>query len=168
MADTDTDNLQCTFGQTKFLANIVAANSELQLLFDRFFNAAKQFGLTVSLKKTEAMCQWNPPSQTASVRITAGDNTVLKSVDKFCYLSSFLLNTTSADSDIASHLAKAGCAFGKLQKRLWGGHDISRETKVAMYQAVVIIHCCMVVRPRHSTNDQSVGWISYTSTACAT
>jgi len=42
------------------------------------------------------------------------------------------------DSDITSRLTKAGCAFGKLQKRLWGVHDISRETKVAVYQAVVI------------------------------
>jgi len=65
--------------------------AELQLLFDRFFNAAKQFGLTVSLKKTEAICQSHPPSQTASVRITAGDDTVLKSINKFCcYLGSFL------------------------------------------------------------------------------
>ena len=76
--------------------------AELQLLFDRFFNAAKRFGLTVSLKKTEAMCQSHPLSQTASVRITAGHDTVLKSVDKFCYLGSFLSNTISADSDIAS------------------------------------------------------------------
>jgi len=74
--------------------------AELQLLFDQFFNAAKRFGLTVSLKKTEVMCQSHPPSQTASVRITAGDNTVLKSVDKFCYLGSFLSNIISADSDI--------------------------------------------------------------------
>jgi len=42
--------------------------TELQLLFDQFFNAAKQFGLTISLKKTEAMCQSHPPSQTASVQ----------------------------------------------------------------------------------------------------
>jgi len=112
--------------------------AELQLLYDRFFNATKRFGLTVSLKKTEAMCQSHPTSQTALVRITPGDNTVLKSVDKFCYLGSFLSNTISADSDIASRLAKAGCAFGKLQKRLWGVHDVSRETKVAVYQAVVI------------------------------
>jgi len=42
------------------------------------------------------------------------------------------------DSDITSRLAKAGCAFGKFQKRLWGVHNISRETKVAVYQAVVI------------------------------
>ena len=112
--------------------------SEAQLLFDRFYNAAKRFGLTVSLKKTEAMCQSYPPSQTASVKISAGDGTVLKSVDKFCYLGSFLSNTISMDSDIASRLAKAGCAFGKLQRRLWGVHDVSRETKIAVYQAVVL------------------------------
>jgi len=53
-------------------------------------------------------------SQTASVRITAGDHTVLKSVNKFCYLGSFLSNTISADSDIVSRLAKAGCAFGSV------------------------------------------------------
>ena len=64
--------------------------AELQLLFDQFFNAAKGFGLTVSLKKTKAMCQSHPPSQTASVTITPGDDTVLKYINKFCYLGSFL------------------------------------------------------------------------------
>jgi len=73
-------------------ALVVHTPAELQLLFDRFFNATKRFSLTISLmKKTEAMCQSHPPSQTASVRITADDDTVLKSVDKFCYLGSFLI-----------------------------------------------------------------------------
>jgi len=90
--------------------------AELQILFERFFNAAKRFGLTVSLKKSEAMCQSHPPSQTASVRITAGDDTVLKSVDKFCYLSSFLSNTGTVTSHLiwprqAVHLvnSRRGC-----------------------------------------------------------
>jgi len=82
--------------------------AEVQLLFDRFFNAARRFGLTVSLKKTEAMCQSYLPSQSASVRITAGDDAVLKPVDKFCYLGSYLSNTISMDCDISSRLAKAG------------------------------------------------------------
>ena len=90
--------------------------ADAQILFDRFNNAARRFGLTVSLKKTEAMCQSYPPHQTASASITAGNDVALKSVDKFCYLGSFLSNTVSADSDITSRLAKAGSAFGKLQR----------------------------------------------------
>jgi len=41
--------------------------ADAQILFDWFNNAARRFGLTVSLKKTEAMCQSYPPHQTASV-----------------------------------------------------------------------------------------------------
>jgi len=51
---------------------------------------------------------------------------------------SVCLSVTLVDSDITSRLAKAGCAFGKLQRILWGKHDVSRETKVAVYQAVVL------------------------------
>jgi len=75
------------------------------------------------------LCQSYPPHQTASASITAGSDGALKAVDKFCYLGSFLSNTVSADSDITSRLAKAGSAFGKLQRRLWGVHDVSLKTK---------------------------------------
>jgi len=107
-----------------------------QLLFDRFYHTAKRFGLTVSLKKTEALCQSFLPQQTASATIMAA--VALESVDHFCYLDSFLSNTVSADIDITSRLAKASSAFGKLQRRLWGEHDVSLKTKVAVYRAVVL------------------------------
>ena len=84
--------------------------ADAKVLFDRFNNAARRFGLTVSLKKTGAMCQSYQPHQTASASITARNDIALKSVDKFCYLGSFLSNTVSADSDITSRLAKAGSA----------------------------------------------------------
>jgi len=112
--------------------------ADAQILFDLFNNAARQFGLAIGLKKTEAMCQSYPPHQTASASITAGSEGALKSVVKFCYLGSFLSNTVSADSDIAFRLAKAGSAFGKLQRRLWGLHDVSLKTNIAVYQAVVL------------------------------
>jgi len=44
----------------------------------------------------------------------------LTPVNRFCYLGSYLSNTISVDIDINSRFAKAGDAFGKLQRRLWG------------------------------------------------
>ena len=42
------------------------------------------------------------------------------------------------DSEITSRLTKAGIAFGKLQRRLWGVHDVSLKTKIAFYRAVAL------------------------------
>jgi len=113
--------------------------ADAQILFDRFNNAARRFGLTVSLKKTELkpcashIRHIRPRQPVAS--ITVGSN---GSVVKLCYLGSFLSNTISADSDITSRLAKACSAFGKLQRRLWGVHDVSLKTKIAVYRAVLL------------------------------
>jgi len=60
------------------------------------------------------------------------------SVDKFCYLGSYLANTIAVVSDINSHLAKAGDTFGKLQRWLWSEHSVSLPIKIAVYQAVVL------------------------------
>ena len=139
---------------------------DAQLLFSRFSDTAQRFGLTVSLKKTEVLqylTQSYPPHHTASATIIAGD-TCLKSVEQFCYLGSTLVNTVSSDSDITLRLAKAGNAFGRLQRRLWSEHGVSVRTKVAVYRAVVL--SSLLYGCESSTGAPSASLISFISAVC--
>jgi len=47
--------------------------TDAQLLFSWFADTTRRFGLTVSLKKTEVLCQSYPPQHAASATIMAGD-----------------------------------------------------------------------------------------------
>ena len=116
----------------------------------------------VSMKKTETMFQAYPLSPASNVTVMAGE-THLTSVDRFCYLGSYLSNTITVDIDINSRLAKAGDAFDRLQRRLWGEHSVAFPTKIAVYQAVVLstlLYGCesWVLY----TNVQFAGWTSST------
>jgi hypothetical protein len=118
-------------------ALIAHSQDSAQQLFDRFACAARRFGLTVSLKKTEVVFQPSCRQTHTAPVIKAGD-TVLKVVDKFCYLGSVLSTDASIDDDISARLAKASAAYGRLTKRLWNDHGIWLATKIAVYKAVVL------------------------------
>ena len=97
---------------------LVAHNQDsAQQLFDRFAKAAHRFGLRVSSKKTEVMLQPSNKQNYSAPVIPAGD-TVLKAVNRFCYLGSLLSTATNIDEDVSARLAKVSAAFGRLTKRL--------------------------------------------------
>ena len=75
----------------------VASHSEedLQCLADCFSIAAKAFGLTISIKKTEVLCQAAPEP---SVKI---DGAALKNVEDFTYLRSCLSSSGGLDTEIS-------------------------------------------------------------------
>jgi len=100
-------------------------------------DAARQFGLTVSLKKTEVMLQSYPTNQSATATVMASDM-ILTSASKFCYLGSYLSNTVAVDDDITARIAKGCTVFGGHQHRLWSEHGVSLKTKVEVYHAVVL------------------------------
>jgi hypothetical protein len=102
-------------------ALVTHSQDAAQQLSDRFAGSARRFGLTVSLKKTEVMLQPSDRKSCSSRVIKAGD-TVLKAVDRFCYLGRVLSSEANIDNDVNARLPKASAAFGRLTKRLWNDH----------------------------------------------
>ena len=109
----------------------------LQSLCNRFSIAARRFGLTISIKKTEALYQPAPGNAYVPPVVTV-EGKQLNAVKNFKYLGSTISNDASIDNEITARIAKATMAFGRLTKRLWTNRGIRLGTKIAVYKAAVI------------------------------
>ena len=101
-----------------------------------FAKAARRFGLTINLKKTEVMFQPKSGTNHVPSNITI-DNVPLTVVDKFTYLGVTLSENAMINDDISAHLGKASASFGRLTKRLWNERGVCLSTKNNVYCAVV-------------------------------
>ena len=117
----------------------LAAHSEedLQELADCFATAAKSFGLTVSIKKTEVLRQLAPNTARPPPSITM-DGNALKNVDTFKYLGSCINSAANLDDEVLCRISRASQAFGRLHTRVWHERGISIKTKLSVYRAVVL------------------------------
>ena len=117
----------------------LAAHSEvdLQELADCFATAAKSFGLTVSIKKTEVLRQLTPNTAQPPPNITM-DGNALKNVDTFKYLGSCINSAANLDDEVLCRISRASQAFGRLHTRVWRERGISIKTKLSVYRAVVL------------------------------
>lgn len=104
----------------------------LQQLITLFAQACTEFGLTISLKKTN-MGQDISTTPT----ITIGDHT-LEVVDKFTYLGSTLSSNLSLDAELNVRIGKAASAMARLAKRVWDNPMLNLNTKMKVYQACVL------------------------------
>ena len=77
----------------------------------RFSKACQDFGLTISLKKTQAMHQGvdSPPSITISTQ-------ELEAVHDFVYLGSTISNTLSLEIELDKRIGEAATMFSRLTK----------------------------------------------------
>ena len=115
-------------------AAVVSHTEEgLQNLITNFSNACKKFGLTISVKKTEVMCQntTNPPI------ITIGEK-VLETADQFTYLGSTISSNLSLDRELDKRIGKASGTMSRLNKRVWSNKLLTTNTKVRVYEACVL------------------------------
>ena len=113
----------------------LATHSEaaMQRLIDRFAAACREFGLTISLKKTEIMSQ----DVSIAPNISIGDHT-LEVVEKFTYLGSTMSNSLSLDPELNCRIGKATTAMACLTKRVWENGMLTINTKMKVYQACVL------------------------------
>ena len=94
-------------------APLAHTEEALQHIVDRSFDAAKNFGLTISLKKTEVLYQ-PPPREAHSPSHTSIDGTNLNAVEHFTYLGSVISNDATVSKDLDNRLSKASRSFGRL------------------------------------------------------
>ena len=76
------------------------SHEDMQYITDRFAAACRRFGLTISLGKTEAMFRPSP-SQAANAPPPPPiviNNTVIKTVDRLCYLGSTVTSSGSLNN----------------------------------------------------------------------
>ena len=106
---------------------------ELQCLVDRFYQACKDFGLTISLKKTDVLSQDvdTPPA----IYI---DDYQLEVVHQFTYLGSTISDNLSLDSEISKRIGKAATTLGRLTTRVWENPKLTIPSKMAVYKACII------------------------------
>ena len=109
----------------------------LQHIVRRFSDVAKNFGLTISLKKTEVLYQ-PPPREAYSHFHISIDGTNLNAVEHFTYQGSIISNDATVSKDLYNRLSKASSSFGRLSTRVWQSHALSLSTKIQVYRAVVV------------------------------
>ena len=118
-------------------ALVAHTESDLQLMLDRFSDASKLFGLTISLGKTEVLHQPAPSTNPLAPTIVIKD-TQLKYVEHFKHLGSTISCKDSLDKEIDARISKASQALGRLRNKVLSQHNIRLSTKLKVYTAVVL------------------------------
>lgn len=119
--------------------NAAAAHSpaELQESVDNFHSAYSCFGLTVNKAKTKILAQPRPGENPPNVNITM-DGTTIECVEHFPYLGSILSTQSNCSKEIENRLQASHTAFGRLSTRVFKNKDLTIQTKVMVYKAVVV------------------------------
>ena len=106
---------------------------ELQSLMDCFSQACKDFGLTISLKKTNVLEQGTKAPPVITI-----DNYELDAVCHFTYLGSTITDNLSLDAEIDKRIGKAASTLARHTAPVWTRPNLSVKTKMAVYNACVI------------------------------
>ena len=110
-------------------ARNACSEPKMQFSMDKFSEACDNFGLAISIKKTEIMYQPAPCTPYHEPTITVKGQK-LQAVKQFTYLGSTLSRAVNIDDEVNNRLAKASSAFGRLRTNVWELRGISITTKL--------------------------------------
>jgi hypothetical protein len=125
------------------MAIVCHTQAALQEAITKLAKAVSEYGLIISLEKTEVLAtksvnaRVEEQDRTQVQAIKVGDRP-LKVVEQFKYLGSVISGDGSMDAEIDSRIKKAAAVFGRLWERVWKPKDINTTTKVAVYRAMVV------------------------------
>ena len=107
---------------------------ELRSLMDCFSQACRDFGLTFRLKKTKVLGE-----DTEALPVITIDDYELDDVCQFTYLGSTITDNLSLDAELDKRIGKAAPTLARLTARVWTSPELYMKTKMAVYNACVII-----------------------------
>ena len=106
---------------------------ELQLLMDRLSQACKDFGLIISLPKTNIVGQVTETKPAIKI-----GNYELETVSQFTYLGSTITDNLSLDNEINKRIGKAATTLARLSTKVWRSKHLTIKTKMSVYSACVV------------------------------
>jgi len=113
-----------------FLAD---GQSELQQQISQLHSVSTRFGLKISTSKTEVQCISRDPRQ-MKINIRGME---LDQVEQFTYLGGVISQDARCELDIKRKINLATGVASSLNT-IWKSREISRKTKVRVYQAFVL------------------------------
>ena len=132
-------NFQRLYARTKTIEELITellfadvcailAHTEeaLEHIINRFSDAAKNFGITISLKKV----LYQPPTREAYSPHISIDGTNLNAVKQFTYLGSVISNNATVSKDLDNRLSKSSSSFGRLSKKVRQSYSLRLSTKI--------------------------------------
>ena len=133
---------------------------ELQKLLNRFSYACKEFGLTISIKKTKVMDQEvdNPPN----VMI---DGTPLDAMNTFTYLGATITSNLSLNEEITMRICKASASIASMDGRTG---NLPWQPRSAPTELVSSAACCTVVKHGQLMPIMKQDWTAFTFAAQGT
>ena len=110
---------------------------DLQRTANAYNSAYERFGMQVNTDKTKTLIQ-HPPGRVIPNTDTSIGNQHLEEVNQFSYLGSILTPSATCKKEVESRIRAAYAAFGRLTPRVFNNHALTRETKIMVFQAVVM------------------------------